>query len=136
MKNSYLSKILYYLKLLTLADKLLITCIATVSIFILLGLNWLAEPGAYVNIDEAGNNHYRFNLNKDNRIICHGPVGETVIQIKDGKARVLRSDCPNQICVKSGVIDKAGQIVVCIPNKVILKIEGDRRMDPFDVVTE
>jgi len=136
MMNFFSQKFLHFFKILTLADKILVAGIACMSIVSLLSLQWLAKPGAYAIIDEGGHDHYRFNLNENKLIICHGPIGETVIQIQDGKARVLRSDCPNQICVNSGTIDRAGQIIVCVPNKVLLKIQGDKKMQSLDVITE
>lgn len=37
--------------------------------------------------------------------------------------------CPDRICVKTGVIDKAGQSIVCLPNKVQVYIEGIEKAD-------
>lgn len=37
--------------------------------------------------------------------------------------------CPDRICVKTGVIDKAGQSIVCLPNKVQVYIEGSEKAD-------
>ncbi|MFH1715626.1 MAG: NusG domain II-containing protein [Elusimicrobiota bacterium] len=46
------------------------------------------------------------------------------IEIKDNKARVLDSSCAEQICVETGWIAKAGQSIVCVPNRVVVKIAG------------
>ncbi|MGE5630251.1 MAG: NusG domain II-containing protein [Caulobacteraceae bacterium] len=35
-------------------------------------------------------------------------------------------DCPDRICQKTGVIDKAGQSIICLPNKVGIYIEGKK----------
>jgi hypothetical protein len=45
-------------------------------------------------------------------------------EIKDGKAAVTRSDCPDKTCVRAGFIGRPGQAAVCLPNKVVLSIEG------------
>lgn len=45
------------------------------------------------------------------------------IEIKDSKARILESDCPNKICIKTGWIDSCGQSAVCVPNKTAVSIE-------------
>ena len=38
--------------------------------------------------------------------------------------RVSESDCPNQDCVHSGAISRAGQSVVCLPARVAVTLEG------------
>lgn len=46
------------------------------------------------------------------------------IEINNGRIRFLHADCPDQICVNTGWIDRPGQIAVCLPAGVIIKIEG------------
>ena len=36
-----------------------------------------------------------------------GPIGETEVEIKDGKARVRKSPCNRKLCIKSGYIQYA-----------------------------
>ncbi len=45
------------------------------------------------------------------------------ITIKSGKVYMSRSDCKNQICVGTGEIDKKGESIVCLPNKVTVEIK-------------
>lgn len=47
-----------------------------------------------------------------------------VFEIKDGKAAVGYSDCPDKVCVKSGLIGHTGQKSVCLPNRVVVSIDG------------
>lgn len=51
------------------------------------------------------------------------------VKISGGAAYVLKSDCKGQDCVKAGRISKAGEMIVCLPNKVVLKIVGDSEAD-------
>jgi hypothetical protein len=32
--------------------------------------------------------------------------------------------CPDKVCQKTGLVDKVGQSIVCLPNKVVVYIEG------------
>lgn len=49
------------------------------------------------------------------------------IILSGGKARVSRSDCPEQLCVKAGKI--AGGSIVCLPNKILIKASGRQDID-------
>ena len=51
---------------------------------------------------------------------------------KDG-AFVSDVVCPDRICVKTGLINKVGQSIVCLPNKVQIFIEGSAKPDVDNV---
>ena len=47
-----------------------------------------------------------------------------VIQIEEDCVYFAESDCPDQVCVRSGKLTRAGQIAVCLPNRVIVRLVG------------
>jgi hypothetical protein len=53
-----------------------------------------------------------------------GPLGDTVVEIRGGQARVLSSPCQNQTCVAAGAVRSHGQWVACLPNRVLVSVEG------------
>ena len=48
-----------------------------------------------------------------------------VISVKHNGIRVKAADCPNQVDVKVGWISNPGQLIVCLPNKLIISIKGE-----------
>ena len=58
-----------------------------------------------------------------------------VIKAQDGQIWFVSSSCANQTCVNTGRLTRAGDIAVCLPNRVIVKIEGTNTSD-VDVVAE
>ena len=40
----------------------------------------------------------------------------------DHSIAFIQSDCPDQICVKTGKISRPGQFAACMPNQVLVKI--------------
>ena len=52
--------------------------------------------------------------------------------VQDGKAYISASDCPDGTCMKMGKIWKSGQSVVCVPNRVSVKIHGDDKAGEKD----
>jgi hypothetical protein len=53
-----------------------------------------------------------------------GPIGDTVVVIRDGKAFVEDSPCPDKLCVHMPAISQAGQWIACLPNKVFVRVRG------------
>jgi hypothetical protein len=63
------------------------------------------------------------------------PRGQAVLEVADGKIRVLpmpREICPLNICSSVGWIDRPGQVIVCLPNRMIISISGEAE-DPLDL---
>ena len=54
------------------------------------------------------------------------------VAAEDGAVRVSGSDCPNQDCVRSGAISRAGQSIVCLPARVAVTLEG--AADGYDLI--
>lgn len=53
-----------------------------------------------------------------------------IIHAEDGRIRFYKSDCSDQLCVNSGWISKNGEMAVCLPYQVIIKIEAvDNKVD-------
>lgn len=47
------------------------------------------------------------------------------VQIDNGKITVIYSDCPDKICLHAGYISKAGERIICAPNKFVIVIRGE-----------
>ncbi len=78
----------------------------------------------------------RFELNDNiKEYIIKTNSGEMAMAIEDDSARILSSSCRHGTCVRTGPVRRAGQNIVCIPNRVRLSIEGYRR-DGIDAVSQ
>ena len=51
-------------------------------------------------------------------------LAHLTVVVEDGSVRVEDADCSDKICEKRGAISKAGQSIVCLPNRVVVKISG------------
>ena len=46
------------------------------------------------------------------------------VLVGPGRIRVEKADCPDQICVHQGYISDGSQPIVCLPNRLIIQIQG------------
>ena len=52
-------------------------------------------------------------------------VNETnIVLITEGTVSMESADCPDQICVHHQRIKRSGESIICLPNKVVVSIEG------------
>jgi len=56
-----------------------------------------------------------------------------VIEISQGRVRMKSANCPDQVCVNTSWIGQHGQTVVCLPNRVTVKLLG-RGKGEVDIV--
>ena len=59
---------------------------------------------------------------------------ENRVTIRDGRAAVTESSCPGGDCMHSGWISQTGRSIVCLPNRVEIRIEGGAADDDVDAV--
>jgi hypothetical protein len=85
-------------------------------------------------IYEDGNQIADIALNSDRTIQVRGPLGISVIEVRNGKIRMAASPCPQQICVRMGQISRAHSSIVCVPNRIIIQIPAHH--DSLDAITQ
>jgi hypothetical protein len=73
---------------------------------------------------EASGAQYVYRLGEERRVAVRGPLGDTVVVIRGGKASVEDSPCPDKLCVHMAAISKPGQWIACLPNKVFVRVAG------------
>lgn len=108
-------------------DFILIGVILAVAL-ILFGIIELSkEEGAYVLVRIDGTEVARYSLSDDGEYSLNG--GTNILCIKDGKAYLTDADCPDHLCVKQGKIDKSGETITCLPNKLTVTVYGAEDAD-------
>ncbi|HMM22807.1 MAG TPA: NusG domain II-containing protein [Selenomonadales bacterium] len=62
-----------------------------------------------------------------------GATGYNLVEADNGRIRVKEADCPDQLCVRSGWIRVSPQQIVCLPYRVVIKIESARPADVDEI---
>lgn len=66
-------------------------------------------------------------LSKDQEITIHGAGGGTNhLIIKDGEIWCSEASCPDLVCVHQGKQSLDGSLIVCLPNRMIVQIIGEK----------
>ena len=56
-----------------------------------------------------------------------------VLTIRDGRADMTEADCPDKLCVHQKAISKNHEMIVCLPNKVVVEVTGSEE-NGFDSI--
>lgn len=97
-----------------------------VALFLLI----LSFPGRGENTSECrlevhtGGSTLRYQLEADSAFTVTGNLGEMEIIIENRMARIARSPCPGQDCVRQSWINKPGDLAVCVPSGVFIVISS------------
>ena len=78
---------------------------------------------------QAQERQWFFPISAQETVVVKGLIGDTVIKIDGNRAWVESSPCENQNCVATGNAVRQGQWAACLPNNVLLIIEGTKSED-------
>jgi len=114
---------------LTKGDKYLIILIIIISLASLFYTRQSAfnVGKKYISIQVNGEEIKRIIFDKNiigKTIPIETEFGFNLIEIGDEKVRIIEADCPDQLDVKQGYISKTGEVIVCLPNKLVVEIKG------------
>lgn len=80
-------------------------------------------PSAVVSVSIDGTEHKQFDLSKDQYYTIQTPQGYNILQIQNHTVTVTEADCPDQICVHQKSIQNKGELIVCLPHKVVIELK-------------
>ena len=66
--------------------------------------------------------------------ISYGGYQNTVI-IENSEVRMSAANCPDQLCVKSHSISKDGEMIVCLPHRLYVKMVAAEKSDVDIIAT-
>jgi hypothetical protein len=113
------------MKQLTIADRILITVIVVAVLASFFAVARVGTHGATVFVEVNGKTVYKASLSEPRIITIAGARGELVVETRDGRVAVTHAECPNHICVRTGWRSRSGDVIVCVPNKTLVRVAGD-----------
>lgn len=107
-------------------DLVLIVALAAVAAALLLLLPRLRPAGETVEVRVRGELVGIYPLAEDAVLDIDGAC---TLTIADGKAEMTSATCKNQICVHHPAIFRGGEMIVCLPNGVTVKVRSSDEPD-------
>ncbi len=74
-------------------------------------------------------------LDQPGEVRVNGALGETVVVVDSLGVQITESACPHKTCVHMGHISVRGQVLICVPNHVAVRVEGGDDESNLDGVT-
>jgi hypothetical protein len=120
------------LKSTTVADKILLSVLLLLSFSGIIFVKEVLSKGRTVLIEVDSRPVYVLPVDKDKTVSVEGPMGKTVVEIRNHRVRITESPCHNKLCIKQGWIESGS--IICLPNRVVVIIgnhedESDKIVD-------
>lgn len=112
------------------ADLILVGGLLVVAAVLFFTLSRWSTDGRAVEVQVDGMTVAALPLDTDTTfIIDSADGGRNTLVIADGRAIVTEATCPDGVCVRHRAIDRAGQSIICLPNKVVVRVVGEPTVD-------
>jgi hypothetical protein len=108
-------------------DFKLIALLLLIASILFLSSQLINQEGNRVNIIVDGDSFDTYPLHSSHEVSIEDlRAGKLIIKIESGFVWVTHSTCPDRLCVKHRKINKTGESIICLPNRVAIEITGDR----------
>ena len=105
------------------ADVILVLSLLALGLSVFLITTLTREEGSTVIVSVNGDDKCEYSLSQNGEYSLNG--GTNVIVIEDGAVYMKSADCPDRLCVHQGKKSMNGERIVCLPNRVEVRVEGD-----------
>ena len=111
-------------------DIILLAALLVIAALLWGVISVLKKSGEFAVVIVDGVETARYSLASDVNEVIYSEGGHTnTLVIENGRARIVSADCPDRLCVKQRSISKAGETIICLPHKLVVKIEGKGDVD-------
>lgn len=109
----------------TIADLVLLLVLTACTVGSFFMRDVLASQGFTVIVELRNVAVYKGNLSEERQVTVRGAYGDVRIHIHNGRVAVVHAACPNKVCVRTGWRNLTGESIICVPNRLVIRILGD-----------
>ena len=121
------------MRFMKLGDKILIVFLIFLSLFSFWYIKKVNEGvnERYVSVQINGEEYKRLQFATDEpyQETIQTQQGRNVIEVGVDFVHVVEADCKDKLDVLQGEISKPGQVIVCLPNRMVIEVRGEKEDD-------
>lgn len=88
---------------------------------------YFGKSGTSAIIEQDGETVAELDLKKDTELFLNdGNGGSNTITVHNRQISVTEANCPDLVCVRTGAISETGEVIACLPHKLIITISSDQ----------
>lgn len=117
-------------------DIIVIFCLVVIFSFslVLINKSFITTTDKYISVQVNGEEIKKITFSKEKKVYpIRTTFGINILEVSEDGIRVIEANCPDKLDVKFGRIDKVGQAIICIPNRLVIQIKS-RQNNDLDVV--
>ena len=84
-----------------------------------------AKSGKQIEIYVDNELYKTYDIDDEDEIKIESEEGYNVVKIHNHGAQITEASCQDKVCIHEGFITKPSESIVCLPNKVHIKIITD-----------
>lgn len=87
-------------------------------------------------VEIAGKEKYHIDLKADKDFPLTDFRKPVVLRVENGRVRMVENYCPQKICVNTVAAEKSGDMIVCVPQKILIYIPKTIKKDKtIEIIT-
>lgn len=103
-------------------------CAAALIAWLFLSGQTLQNPTAEIYLDGAL--YKTLPLSEDCKLVIETERGSNTVTVSNGTVAVTEADCPDKVCVRTGVVSGGGVPIVCLPHRLEIRVvSGESAVD-------
>lgn len=116
------------------ADILLAGVLILIGVAASLWISQFDTSGSRVIIKTDGKVYGSYSISENRTVTVKQGKKTNTVRIHDGEVSVTHASCHNQVCVKHKAIHTTGESIICLPNKMVVQIQG-KGGDEYDAIS-
>lgn len=108
-------------------DIVIILLVISLSL-VLVSINFMNNRSSNHNLKAIiyynGHIYKEVKLSEEQEFEVITDIGRNLVKVHDNGIEIIEADCETQVCVETKIANKNGQMIVCLPNKIVIKVIG------------
>lgn len=119
----------------TAGDWLVVLFLLSTSLAGIVSIMAMPE-GSFVMVTCGDELCFKAPLDQPRTFVIDGSLGQTKLVIDERGVRIVESPCPRKICVNMGAAKHTSDLLACVPNRILVHIDGSSGKEgPYDLLS-